>query len=108
MASSSFLTGLPFRLAWARSGRLTSDSYIRHIVLTTIVFVDRQPIEDDVADTADLLGGQFGFLDNLKELKNGNQNPSSHLVEVVKEFVSGKIPHDEIDNILVKPFEKPE
>ena len=74
----------------------------------TKIWVDRQPIEDKVLDTADMLGGQFGLLDNLKGLKSGDQNPSSQVVGALKNLLGAKVPPDELDRILVKPFEKPE
>jgi len=78
--------------------------YIREMALKAII-VGRTPIEDDVADTADILGGTFGLKDNLRGLKNGDENPSEQVVTAFKTLMGPTIVPDETDRFLVRPFE---
>ncbi len=77
--------------------------YIREMALTP-VYVDRRYFEDEVEETAYLLSDELGLLiDDLRNLKDGNENPSE---QVLAAFKKQKLIIDpnECKRYLIDPF----
>lgn len=65
-----------------------------------------ESVQDEITVLADALGGQFGLKDNLRALRDGTSDPSSQLIDALKNksMIGKQIPQEAIEANLLDPF----